>query len=77
MEPLLFTDTLEGGRVRKAFQVQHATLGVLAFEMHLEAGRDHVKLFHALQRSDVVDMVRALQAWLDSPQSIMPGDETA
>ena len=73
----LFQDCLDGGRGQKTLHVSHATAGVLLFAMARDVGPDAVRLSHELQRTDVVDLVNALSAWLDSPESVMPSDDDA
>lgn len=67
----LFQVCTGGGRRQKAMYVSHAPGGVVLVEVTRDVGPDAVSLLHPLQRAEVVDLCKALQAWLDSPESLV------
>lgn len=71
----LYRDSLDGGRSQKILEVAPGPRGFLFFEMVLGAGRDSVGLSHPLHREEVAALCKALEAWLESPESVMAGDE--
>ncbi|HEX4992583.1 MAG TPA: hypothetical protein VFV45_05070 [Rubrobacteraceae bacterium] len=73
----LFKDSLDGGRSQKTLEVARGPRGFLFVEMVLGAGRDSVGLSHPLHREEVAALCEALQTWLESPESVMVGDEPA
>lgn len=69
MDQPLFQVCRGGGRGQKWMHVSHAPDGVVLFELTHDVGPDAVSLRHPLPRADVVDLCKALQVWLDSPES--------
>jgi len=69
MEQPLFQVCKGGGRGQKALYVSHAPGGVVLVELTRDVGPDAVSLLHPLQRAEVVDLCKALQTWLDAPES--------